>query len=808
MTSPHPVPGELAALAADLRVARTRALRGASVWNRAPVVLSEVELGGLASRTVHDAPEFIERLESALPALAHHRERPISDTTRVHAAGGWWCELLVLVTLELQRQAGAPPALGRLVLSDPADDRWTVAIGYDEEALGVEAVRLGARIMRDLLRGNDPEIAESLDSLRRRYEQARPARSTRAIIDAAARRGIAVRRRAEDETIQLGLGVTQRRLAGTTTDRTSVIAADAVRDQRLVRRLLDAVGVPVPRSDRARSLADALEIAEELGYPVRITPTAGAAAESDPLPDAEAVRRAWPLTASRDEGVIERIPMGRRLRVLVAGGRVASVEDADPAVSAPVVLHPQNAAVCELAAGAIGLDIAMVEVTTPDASVPFRCNGALVTGLHASPEVPADPASERAAADAIVDALYPDGAATTIPVIAITGTNGKTTTTRLIAHLFRLTGRTVGFTTTDGVYLQEQLLVQGDLTGPFAANVVLSHPETEVAVLETARGGILKSGLGWDACDVAVVMNVTADHLGLRGIDTVEQLAEVKAVIPGAVKTGGYAVLNADDALVYAMRARTAGTIALFSTRAAGENAAVEEHLATGGILARPELVDGRERLVIRQGGRRADLGAVADIPLTFGGLARFQVENVLAASTAAWVQGVSDELIAAGLQTFVPSSAVTPGRLNIVETTRGRVLLDYAHNAAAITGLLDFVRAMPARRRMALLSAPGDRRDEDLREIGRLAEGLDLAIMKEHPVYRRGRAPGEIARIMADGLRATGTAESRIVTFTEEPDAVAHVMTVMQPGDVVIIIADDTSAVMRQLDPILAGVA
>ncbi|MDB4878650.1 MAG: cphA, partial [Gemmatimonadetes bacterium] len=518
------------------------------------------------------------------------------------------------------------------------------------------------------------------------------------------------------------------------------------------------------------------------------------------------VRRAWAAAGSRSDIVVERVPVGRRLRVLVVHGRVASVEPADAAGDAPAALHPRNAALCELAAGAVGLDVAAVDVSTPDAGVPFDENGGLVTAVHAAPELPADPARERAAADAVVGGLYPPGAATTIPVVAITGTNGKTTTTRLIAHLFRQTGRIVGFTTTDGVYLQEQLLVQGDLTGPFAANVILSHRETEVAVLETARGGILKSGLGFDACDVGVVMNVTADHLGLRGIDSVVQLAELKAVIPAAVRPGGHAVLNADDPLVYAMRERTPGTIALFSTQAAGESVHVEAHLAAGGIVARPEMVDGRERLVVRQGARRTDLGEVAEIPLTFGGLARFQVQNVLAASTAAWVQGVPDEQIVAGLRSFRPSSAVTPGRLNVVETTRGRVLLDYAHNAAAIAGLFEFVRAMPAGRRMALLSAPGDRRDEDLREIGRLAEGLDLVVMKEHPAYRRGRATGEIARIMADGLRATGTPESRIVTFDDEPEAVAHVMSLMQPGDVVIIIADDTSAVMRQLEPILAS--
>jgi cyanophycin synthetase len=418
--------------------------------------------------------------------------------------------------------------------------------------------------------------------------------------------------------------------------------------------------------------------------------------------------------------------------------------------------------------------------------------------MHTHP----DNGTPRDVPGAILDMLYPPGAPVTIPLIAITGTNGKTTTTRLIAHLFRDAGRTVGYTTTDGVYVQEDLLLEGDLTGPFAANIVLSHPRVEVAVLETARGGILRSGLGYEQCDVGVVTNVTADHLGLRGIDTVEQLAEVKAVIPAVVKPTGHAVLNADDPLVYAMRERTPGRVVLFSMQAPGENHAVEEHLRGGGIVARVEHERGHESFVVRDGYERHVIATVSDVPLTFGGLARFSVANVLAATAAAYVQGLTPAQIRHGLLAFIPSAGSTPGRLNVFETTRGRVMIDYAHNAAAIKALLGFVQASPATRRMALLSAPGDRRDEDLREIGRLAAGLDLVIMKEHEVYRRGREPGEINRVMTEGLLAAGQPPEKTASFVEEHDAVDHVLSVMQPGDVVVIIADDTEAVTEQLRP------
>jgi cyanophycin synthetase len=808
-TGPTDRPTPLATEAAELRIIRARALRGANLWSRSPVVVADMRLGALAARSRSDASEALARLEAELPGLAGTEVATNIDATRIHAASAWWGELVVRVASALQQCAGAPASVGRIVLSVPADDRWTIAIEYEEEALTIEAVYEAARIVRDALRGDDPEIAATAATLASVYERARPDSSARLVIAAARRRGIPVRRTPDDDTIQLGLGRTQRRVRGSFTERTSAMAATIAGDAPRVRRLLDGVGVPVPRGDRARSLDHALEIAADLRFPVRLLREGESVPGARLLANDAALRAAWPLPAREGEHVVERAADGSLHQVLVVGGRVvaARVQPESAAASSRGAevdiardMHPNVRALCELAAGAIGLDAAQVDLVTSDIGAPMSVTRGLVTAVHASPDLSSFAEDGAAIGDAIVDMLYPPGASTTIPVIAITGTNGKTTTTRLIAHLMRQTGRTVGFTTTDGVYLQEQLLMYGDLTGPFAANVILSHRDTEVAVLETARGGILKSGLGFEACDVAVVMNVTADHLGLRGIDTVEQLAEVKAVLPLAVRADGCAVLNADDSLVLGMRARTAGRIALFTTRPAEADSAAAQHRARGGILACVELVGDVEHLMISDGDERHDLGIASEIPLTFGGFARFQLQNVLAAATAAYLQGATIAQIREGLGTFIPSSATTPGRLNLVETPRGRVLLDYAHNAAAISGLFEFVRAMPATRRMALLSAPGDRRDEDLRAIGRLAEGLDYVIMKEHDVYRRGRAPGAIAELMADGLRATGFPESRLRTFAEEHEAVAHVMAKMERGDVVIIIADDTRAVEAQL--------
>ena len=462
-------------------------------------------------------------------------------------------------------------------------------------------------------------------------------------------------------------------------------------------------------------------------------------------------------------------------------------------------MHPDNVTACEMAAGVVGLDVAGIDVLTPDISVPFRENGAVIIEVNAGPGIrmhthPSEGRPRNVAAP-IVDMLFAPGQPTSIPVIAVTGTNGKTTTTRLVAHLFRHTGATVGFTTTDGIYLGSRLVAAGDMTGPWSANVVLSNPTVDVAVLETARGGLLRSGLGFDACDVGVVLNVTADHLGLRGIHTLEQLADVKGVVAAVTKREGHAVLNADDPLVYAMRDRTAADVVLFSTRARGETAEFEQHLERGGIGARIE----DDTFVVHRGRLRIPIAAVRDVPLMMGGAAQFQAQNVLAAILAAYVRGMRYDDIRAGLLTFFPSPSLTPGRLNLLRLGHRRVVVDYAHNAAAVEGLIEFAQRLEARRRIAVVTGPGDRRDEDLRTLGRLASRLDHVIIKEDE-NGRGRPPGAIAALIREGLLEGGLAPDRIEEVLDEYDAVRRALVLLEDGDLALVLANDVRGVLDLL--------
>ncbi|MBA2670089.1 MAG: cyanophycin synthetase [Gemmatimonadetes bacterium] len=474
----------------------------------------------------------------------------------------------------------------------------------------------------------------------------------------------------------------------------------------------------------------------------------------------------------------------------------ANLSTGGTAVDRTDEIHPTNVTACEMAAGIVGLDIAGIDVLTTDISIPFRESGAVIIEVNAAPglRMHTHPAEgiPRNVGGPIVDMLFPQGASATIPVIAVTGTNGKTTTVRLIAHLFRHTGRTVGFTSTDGVYLQDRLVIEGDMTGPFSANIVLSNPSVEVAVLETARGGILRAGLGFDEVDVGVVLNVSADHLGLGGIRTLEQLADVKSVIPAVVKREGHAVLNADDPLVHGMRERTAGDLVLFSTLPEGQSEVMEDHLAVGGIGVRVE--DGT--FVIRRGRLRIPVVDLREVPLMMGGAARFQQQNVLAAIATAYVRGVRYDAIRAGLLSFFPSPAMTPGRLNLLRVRDARVLVDYAHNAEAVRGLLELAARIPAQRRIGVISAPGDRRDEDIHAVGRIAAVLDRVVVKED-VDLRERLPGETSRLIVGGLREGGMSDAMISLVPDEIEAVLRTLDEISDGDLLLILADDVKGVL-----------
>jgi cyanophycin synthetase len=413
-------------------------------------------------------------------------------------------------------------------------------------------------------------------------------------------------------------------------------------------------------------------------------------------------------------------------------------------------IHPENVWLAQRVAKIIGLDIAGIDVVTTDISQPLHATDGAIVEVNAAPGFRMHTAPSvgipRNVAEPVIEMLFPPGAPSRIPIVAITGTNGKTTTTRLIAHIFKQTQRVVGYTTTDGIYVGDWLVEKGDTTGPYSAQVILRDPTVEVAILETARGGILRSGLGFDGCDVGVVLNVQADHLGLGDIDTVEDLANLKSVVVQSAFPSGYAVLNADDPLVAAMASKVQAQVAYFSMHP--ENPIVAAHTQQGGLAAVYE----NGYLSILKGDWTLRIEQAVNVPITLGGKTAFMIQNALAASLAAFAQGVRIEDIRTALNSFVASAHQTPGRMNLFDLGRFHVLLDYAHNPHGYRAIAGFINTWDGDR-IGVVGAPGDRRDADIEELGQIsADMFDRIIIKEDG-DRRGRAPHEVATLLQKGI-------------------------------------------------------
>jgi len=372
-----------------------------------------------------------------------------------------------------------------------------------------------------------------------------------------------------------------------------------------------------------------------------------------------------------------------------------------------------------------------------------------------------------------------------IPIVAITGTNGKSTTTRLIAHICETAGRTVGMTNSDGIFVRGELVEAGDWTGFGGASRVLAEPGLDVAVLETARGGILLRGIGYNSNDVSVVTNISADHLGLQGIDTLDELAEVKGAIVRITKRGGWAVLNADDPRVWAMRRETRAAIYAFSMD--GRTANVEAALDHGGRAATVE----RDAIVLRAAGRRPRrVAEVVDVPVTFAGLSRYNVANALAAAAACDALGLRTRQIASGLRSFGRDTASNPGRLNLFERRGTFAIIDFAHNEAGMTGLLEVARAIARGKRVRLaFGTAGDRTDEILHRLGVIAGGADDLVIAEKEHYLRGRDLHEMNELLRAGAREGGY-KDEIPSVGNELAALEHLLGRAKQGDVCVVMA------------------
>ncbi|MCX4246306.1 cyanophycin synthetase [Paraliomyxa miuraensis] len=466
------------------------------------------------------------------------------------------------------------------------------------------------------------------------------------------------------------------------------------------------------------------------------------------------------------------------------------------------VVHPDNAEMATRAAQAIGLDVAGIDFITPDISRSHREVGGAICEVNAAPgfrmHVAPTEGRPRDVAGPVMDMLFPPGTPARIPIVSITGTNGKTTASRMVAHILKMSGHTVGLCTTDGVYIDGSRTVVGDMTGPVSAQMVLRDPTVDAAVLETARGGLLRSGLGYRSNDVGVVLNVQGDHLGLGGVETLDDLARIKRIVIEVSR--GCAVLNADDERCLKMADHTSARRIAYVTQNP-RHELVREHIRAGGAACVLEEGINGQMITLYDNGGHMPLLWTDLIPATLEGKAMFNVSNAMFAATVAFVMGIKLENIRTGLRTFDTTFFQAPGRLNVYDELPFKVILDYGHNPAAVAAMADTARRMDVTgRRLCVLSAPGDRRDQDVLDVARAAAGVFDHVILRRDDDPRGREEGEVTGLLRQGLLEAGQAEGSIEVIEDEMQAVAAVLEQARAGDLVVVFGDQITRCWKQI--------
>ena len=473
----------------------------------------------------------------------------------------------------------------------------------------------------------------------------------------------------------------------------------------------------------------------------------------------------------------------------------ANLSTGGSSVDATDEIHPENIALAERIARVIGLDICGIDIMTESLAEPVTQNGGVVLEVNAAPgfrmHLAPTVGKPRNVAAPVVDMLFPQGSTGRIPLIAITGTNGKTTTTRLTAHIAQHSGFSTGYTTTDGIYVNNTLVMEGDTTGPVSGELILKDPNVEFAVLETARGGILRSGLCFNNCDIGIITNIKEDHLGLNDIHTLDDLARVKGVVAEAVKKDGWAILNADDEYCLDIAQNLECNVAYFSLNP--ESDTVKKLFNAGSYIAVAE----NNFITVVHKDRKVRIAKIDDIPLTMAGKAKFMVANTLAAALGTYLWGFEINQISSALKSFIPGADTTPGRMNLFELHDFNVLVDYAHNPHGYAAIEEYLQSIEARKKIGIISGIGDRRDEDIIECAAIGGRMFDHIIIRQENDLRGSNEERITKLLLEGLAKCGKKVSFEI-IPDEEEAIKHAIDIAGEGDFIVALTEQINTVVN----------
>lgn len=852
-----------------MQIQSIQCFAGRNIHSHKPVIKITLNIGELYKCPTKDLGNFNDRLLTLFPGLKKHYcslgfEGGFAERLREGTYIGHVTEHLII---ELQNILGYKVNYGKTrIVEEPSI--FDVVFQYKNEKCAVECARSAVNIISSLADNKEVDTESIINSLKVIAVETEMGPSTKAIYQEAKKRGIPVIRIDNGSILRLGYGKYSRLIQASLTDLPGCINVDIAGNKQLTKRLLGENRIPVPDGDIAYSFETALQIAQEIGFPVVIKPVDSNQGKGVTLN----VKNEQELATAYNEAkkyarvvLVENYIKGKDYRVLVIGDRVVAVSERRPpsilgdgvhtvkalieiencsdlrgddherpltkikldATALKVLedqcvdmdhipssgeriylryngnlstggtarectdeIHPYNADIAVRAAKIVGLDIAGVDITAEDISMPISDNCGAIIEVNAAPGLrmhvfPSEGKAKNVAGD-ILDMMFPEVGPNSIPIVSVTGTNGKTTTTRLIRHTLTCLGKKVGMTSTSGVYIGDECVLKGDNAGPTSAAMVLSSKEAEVAVLETARGGIVRKGLGYDLADVGVIINIAEDHLGMDGVNTLEDLAFVKSLVIEAVKPDGYAVLNGDDRFVRYFIDRVKSDFILFSRKSS--NPVVMEHMQKG---KKALYVDG-DTIYIFNGKSHRALINVSEIPITYGGIVECNIENSLAAASALYALKLSVKSIRDGLKTFRPDMESNPGRFNIMDMGDFKVMLDYSHNPAGYSEVMKFLDRIDAKRLVGIIGMPGDRDDSSIYRAGEICSKYFAKIYIKEDSDLRGRTPGEVAEIFYDAVIRNGSRKENVEIVYSEDKALEKAILDAESGDFIVMFYED----------------